>query len=50
MASSLAVKRILNNLIQDGYLLRWPGQSSVRATPIYLELVPDTTGSLANVP
>ena len=32
------------------YLSRWLGHSSIQTTLIYLELVPDPTGSLATVP
>ena len=28
------------------YLSRWLGLSSIQTTPIYVELVPDPTGSL----
>ena len=36
--------------IPINYLSRWLGHSSIQTTPIYLELVPDPTGSLAMVP
>ena len=36
--------------IPINYLSRWLGHSSIRTTLIYLELVPDPTGSLASVP
>ena len=32
------------------YVSRWMGHSSIQTTLIYLELVPDPTGSLASVP
>ena len=32
------------------YLSRWLGHSSIQTTLIYLELLPDPTGSLAVVP
>ena len=32
------------------YLSRWLGYSSTQTTLIYLELVPDPTGSVAAVP
>ena len=38
------------NGIPIKYLSRWLGHSSIRTTLIYLELVPDPTGSLAAVP
>ena len=42
------------NLLTSGilinYLSRWLGHSSIQTTLIYLELVPDPTGSLAMVP
>ena len=36
--------------IPINYLSRWLGHSSIQTTLIYLELVPDPTGSLAAVP
>ena len=32
------------------YLSRWLGHSSIQTTLVYLELVPEPTGSLASVP
>ena len=41
---------LLMNGIPINYLSRWLGHSSIQTTLIYLELVPDPTGSLATVP
>ena len=41
---------LLMNGIPINYLSRWLGHSSIQTTLIYLELVPDPTGSLALVP
>ena len=41
---------LLMNGISINYLSRWLGHSSIQTTLIYLELVPDPTGSLAMVP
>ena len=41
---------LLMNGIPINYLSRWLGHSSIQTTLIYLELVPDPTGSLAVVP
>ena len=41
---------ILVHGIPINYLSRWLGHSSIQTTLIYLELVPDPTGSLASVP
>ena len=38
------------NGIPINYLSRWLEHSSIQTTLIYLELVPDPTGSLAMVP
>ena len=43
-------RHLLVNNIAINYLSRWLGHSSVQTTLIYLELVPDPTGSLASVP
>ena len=43
-------RHLLMNGIPINYLSRWLGQSSIQTTLIYLELVPDPTGSLAMVP
>ena len=43
-------RHLLMNGIPINYLSRWLGHSSVQTTLIYLELVPDPTGSLAMVP
>ena len=42
--------RLLMNGIQINYLSRWLGHSSIQTTLIYLELVPDPSGSLDRVP
>jgi len=36
--------------IPINFLSRWLGHSSTQTPPIYLELVPDPSGSLAVVP
>ena len=43
-------RHLLMNDIPINYLSRWLGHSSIQTTLIYLELVPDPTGSLAMVP
>ena len=43
-------RHLLINGIPINYLSRWLGHSSIQTTLIYLELVPDPTGSLAMVP
>ena len=43
-------RHLLMNGIPIDYLSRWLGHSSIQTTLIYLELVPDPTGSLAAVP
>ena len=43
-------RHLLVNGIPINYLSRWLGHSSIQTTLIYLELVPDPTGSLATVP
>ena len=43
-------RHLLVNGIPINYLSRWLGHSSIQTTLIYLELVPDPTGSLAMVP
>ena len=43
-------RHLLMNGIPINYLSRWLGHSLVQTTLIYLELVPDPTGSLAMVP
>ena len=43
-------RHLLMNGIQINYLSRWLGHSSIRTTLIYLELVPDPSGSLDRVP
>ena len=43
-------RHLLINGIQLNYLSRWLGHSSIQTTLIYLELVPDPSGSLAAVP
>ena len=42
-------RHLLMNGIPISYLSRWLGHSSIQTTLIYLELVPDPTGSLAAV-
>ncbi|MXX52788.1 MAG: tyrosine-type recombinase/integrase [Dehalococcoidia bacterium] len=43
-------RHLLVNRIPINYLSCWLGYSSIQTTLIYLELVPDPTGSLAAVP
>ena len=43
-------RHLLLNGIPINYLSSWLGYSSIQTTLIYLELVPDPTGSLAIVP
>ena len=43
-------RHLLVHGIPINYLSRWLGHSSIQTTLIYLELVPDPTGSLAAVP
>ena len=43
-------RHLLMNGTSINYLPRWLGHSSIQTTLIYLELVPDPTGSLATVP
>ena len=43
-------RHLLMNGILINYLSRWLGHSSIHTTLIYLELVPDPTGSMAMVP
>ena len=43
-------RHLLMNGIPINYLSRWLGHSSIHATLIYLELMPDPSGSLAMVP
>ena len=43
-------RHLLLNGIPINYLSRWLGHSSITTTLIYLELVPDPSGSLASVP
>ena len=43
-------RHLLMNGIQINYLGRWLGHSSIQTTLIYLELVPDPSGSLDRVP
>ena len=43
-------RHLLTNGVPINYLSRWMGHSSIQTTLIYLELVPDPTGSLAMVP
>ena len=43
-------RHLLMNGIPINYLSRWLGHSSIQTTLIYLELVPDPSGSLASVP
>ena len=44
------VRHLLMNGVPINYLSRWLGHSSIQTALIYLELVPDPTGSLALVP
>ena len=43
-------RHLLVNNIAINYLSRWLGHSSIQTTLIYLELVPNSTGSLALIP
>lgn len=43
-------RHLLTSGIPINYLSRWLGHSSIQTTLIYLDLVPDPTGSLAMVP
>ena len=43
-------RHLLLNGIPINYLSRWLGHSSIQTTLIYLEVVPDPSGSLAMVP
>ena len=43
-------RHLLLNGIPLNYLSRWLGHTSIQTTLIYLELVPDPSGSLASVP
>ena len=43
-------RHLLVSGIPINYHSRWLGHSSIQATLIYLELVPDPAGSLASVP
>ena len=43
-------RHLLTSGIPINYLSRWLGHSSIQTTLIYLELVPDPTGSLSMVP
>ena len=43
-------RHLLMNGIQVNYLSPWLGHSSIQTTLIYLELVPDPSGSLDRVP
>ena len=43
-------RHLLANGRPINYVSRWMGYSSVQTTLIYLELVPDPTGSLSEVP
>ena len=43
-------RHLLMNGIPINYLSCWLGHSSIQTTLVYLELVPDPTGSLALVP
>ena len=43
-------RHLLMSGIQINYLSRWLGHSSTQTTLIYLELVPDPSGSLGRVP
>ena len=43
-------RHLLMNGIPINYLSRWLGHSPIQTTLIYLDLVPDPTGSLATVP
>ena len=43
-------RHLLMNGIPINYLSRWLGHSTIQTTLIYLEAVPDPTGSLAAIP
>ena len=43
-------RHLLMNGIPLNYLSRWLGHSNIKTTLIYLELVPDPTGSLVMIP
>ena len=43
-------RHLLMHGIPLNYLSRWMGHTNIKTTLIYLELVPDPTGSLAGVP
>ena len=43
-------RHLLTSGIPINYLSRWLGHSTIQTTLVYLELVPDPTGSLAAVP
>ena len=43
-------RHLLLNGIPLNYLSRWMGHADIKTTLVYLELVPDPTGSLATVP
>ena len=43
-------RHLMMHGVPINYLSRWLGHSSIQTTPIYLELVPDPTRSLAAVP
>ena len=43
-------RHLLMNGIPLNYLIRWLGHSKIETTLIYLELVPDPTGSLETIP
>ena len=43
-------RHLLMNNIQINYLSRWLGHSLIQTTLIYLELVPDPSGSLDREP
>ena len=38
-------RQLLMNVIPINFLSRWLGHTSIQTTPIYLELVPDPSGS-----
>ena len=40
----------LLNGIPINYVSRWLGHASIQTTLVYLELVPDPTGSLSTIP
>ena len=43
-------RHLLMHCVPINYLSRWLGHGSIQTTLVYLELVPDPTGSLASVP